>query len=87
MGVIWTTKSGAKLHSKDMSTEHIKNCIKLTQRKYTMDNITQKEGHKLHCIIQAFKAELRYRKYRENIEKNFRNEVRKEIRRLSNIIW
>ncbi len=39
---IWKTKTGGKIRIKDMSTEHIKNCIKLLERYNT---------HRLHNLL------------------------------------
>jgi len=36
--MMWTMKNGTKIRIKDMSTEHIKNCIKMVERDIDVRN-------------------------------------------------
>lgn len=84
MGVIWTTRSGYKLHSRDMSTSHILNCINMLNRKYEQELcMTLKQRYYNRDLVSAFRAELNSREAKKrSVNKMFRRMVRNEIRNI-----
>ena len=55
---LWVTEDGEKLRIEDMSTKHIKNCLKL---------IYKRNGNWRREFIRPFECELRRRKYVQSL--------------------
>lgn len=80
MAVIWTTREGLTLVSTHMSTEHIKNCIKLLDRKFATEDLTRLQMSKNRALVHGFKYELDKRnEFKCNLTLKFNRFISREI--------